>query len=66
MLQNNGENYTEKASNMYSSFNITEVIKSTGVEWETCNTHGEMNDEYKIFVKKPQGTRPFGRPELRG
>jgi hypothetical protein len=27
-----------------------------------CSTHGEVRDAYKIFVRKPEGKRPLGRP----
>jgi len=26
---------------------------------------GEMRGVYRVFVKKPEGKRPFGRPRLR-
>jgi hypothetical protein len=27
-----------------------------------CNTHGRVRNVYKIFVRKPEGTRPIRRP----
>jgi hypothetical protein len=30
-----------------------------------CGTHREMRNAYKIFVGKPKGNRPLGRPKRR-
>jgi hypothetical protein len=27
-----------------------------------CSTYGKMKDAYKIFVGKPEGKRPLGKP----
>jgi hypothetical protein len=30
-----------------------------------CSTHGEERNAYRIFVGKPEGKRPLGRPRRR-
>jgi hypothetical protein len=30
-----------------------------------CRTHGEERDAYKIFVGKPEGKKPLGRPRYK-
>jgi hypothetical protein len=29
---------------------------------ETCGTHGEGRDIYRVLVARPEGKRPLGRP----
>jgi hypothetical protein len=42
------------------------MIISKQVEWTAHVTiHGEMRNVYKIFVGKPEGKRPLGRPRYR-
>jgi hypothetical protein len=31
----------------------------------TCNTNGEKMNAYRIFLGKPEGKRPLGRPRHR-
>jgi hypothetical protein len=31
----------------------------------SCSTHGEKMNSYRIWVRKPEGKRPLGRPRLR-
>jgi hypothetical protein len=31
----------------------------------TCSTHGVKRNAYRIFVGKPEGKRPLGRPRRR-
>jgi hypothetical protein len=30
-----------------------------------CNTNGEKKNAYRLFVGKPEGKRPLGRPRRR-
>jgi hypothetical protein len=32
---------------------------------ESCSTFGEKRTAYRLFVGKPEGKRPLGRPRLR-
>jgi hypothetical protein len=58
--------HNEELKNLYSSPNIIRVIKS-----RTMRTAGrvermeEMRNAYKVFVGKPEGKRPLGRPRSR-
>ena len=58
--------YNEKLHDLYSSLNILRLIKSRRMSW---TVHVESMDErrgaYRVFVGKPQGTRPLGRPRRR-
>jgi hypothetical protein len=31
----------------------------------TCSTNGEKRNAYRVFVGKPEGKRPLGRPRRR-
>jgi hypothetical protein len=31
----------------------------------TCSTYGERRGAYRIFVGKPEGRRPLGRPRFK-
>jgi len=31
-----------------------------------CSTYGERRGVYRVFVGKPEGKRPLGRPKRRG
>jgi hypothetical protein len=37
------------------------------MDWmdETCSTNGDNRNAYRIFVGKPEGKRPLGRPRSR-
>ena len=51
---------------LYSSPNIVQMIKSTGVRWTSHIAHmGERRGVYRVLVGKPEGKRPLGRPRLR-
>jgi len=39
-------------------------IKKTGIG-EACSTYGGEGDACRIFVGKPEGKRPLGRPRCR-
>jgi hypothetical protein len=58
--------HNEKLHNLYSSPNITLVIKSRTVRWQVhvaCT--GERRDAYRVLVGKSEGKRPLGRPRWR-
>jgi len=53
----------EELNDLYSSPNIVRVIKSRRMRWaghmaRVCERRGV----YRIFVGKPEGKRPLGRP----
>jgi hypothetical protein len=51
---------------MYSSSNIVRVIKSRRVRWVGHVARmGEGRDVYRIFIARPEGKRPLGRPRRR-
>jgi hypothetical protein len=45
-----------------SSYVVSDQIKGNEMGG-TCNTHGKMRNAYKIFIGKPEGKRPRGRPK---
>jgi len=55
--------HNEKLYNLYASSNIIRVIKSGRIRWTGHVARmGEMRNVYNIFVGKPEGKRPLGRP----
>jgi hypothetical protein len=57
--------HTEELNNLYASTNIR-VFKSRGIKLAGKAARiGEMRNEYKISVEKPEGKRPLGRPRRR-
>jgi hypothetical protein len=49
--------------NLYSSPNIIRVIKSRRMRWAGYVARmGEKRGAYRIFVGRPEGRRPLGRP----
>jgi hypothetical protein len=49
--------------NLYSSPNITRVIKSRRMRWAGKVARiGEKRDAYRILVRRPEGRRPLGKP----
>ena len=51
---------------LYSSPNITRVIKSGRMRWaDYVARMGEMRDIYRDLVGKPERKRPLGRPRRR-
>ena len=52
--------------NLYSSPNIVRVIKSRRMRWAGHVARmGEGRGVYRVFVGKPEGRRPLGRPRRR-
>jgi len=51
---------------VYSSPNIVRVIKSTRMRWAGHVARmGEGRGAYRVFVGKPEGKRPLGKPRRR-
>jgi hypothetical protein len=58
--------HNEALNNLYSSPNITRVIKSRRMRWVghvACM--GEKRDAYRILVGRPEGRQPLERPTCR-
>jgi hypothetical protein len=56
----------EELNDLYSSPNIVLVIKSRRMRWVGQVMHKvEGRGVYRIFVGKPEGKRPMGRPKHR-
>jgi hypothetical protein len=58
--------HNEELNDLYSSPNIFRVIKSRRMRWAghvACM--GEGRGAYRIFVGRPEGRRPLGRPRCR-
>jgi hypothetical protein len=50
-------------NDLYSSPNIIRVIKSRRMSWaEHVACMGEKRGAYRVFVVRPEGRRPLGRP----
>jgi hypothetical protein len=58
--------HNEELHNLYSSPSIIRIIKSKRMRW-TGNVArmGEKRNVYRLFVGKPEGKRPLGRPRRR-
>jgi hypothetical protein len=51
---------------LYSSPNIIKIIKSRRMRWTGhIERRGDKRNAYRIFVVKPEGKRPLGRPRRR-
>ena len=58
--------HKEELNDLYSSSNIVRVIKSTRMKWAGHVTRmGEERVVYRVFLGKPEGRRPMGRPRRR-
>ena len=58
--------HKEELNDLYSSPNIVRVIKSRRMRWSGhVALMGEERGVYRVFVGKPEGKRPLGRPRLR-
>jgi hypothetical protein len=59
--------YNEELSDLYSSPNIAQMIKSRRTRWAGHVARmGIRRDIYRILMGKPEGNRPTVRPRLRG
>jgi hypothetical protein len=55
--------HNEELRNLYSSPSIIRIIKSRRVRWAGHVARmGEKRNAYRLFVGKPEGKRPLGRP----
>jgi hypothetical protein len=58
--------HNNELHNLYSSLNIVKVIKSRRIRWVGCMAHmREGRNVYRVFVGRPEGRRPLGRPRHR-
>jgi len=58
--------HNEGLNGLYSSPNIVRVIKSRRKRWAGHLARmGEERGVYRVFVGKPEGKRPIGRPRRR-
>jgi hypothetical protein len=57
--------HNEELYVVYSSPNIIRVIKSRKLRWEGHVARMGARSACRIFVEKPDGMRPFGRPRPR-
>jgi hypothetical protein len=58
--------HNDELHSLYSSPNIVRVIKSRGMRWAGHVARmGEGKGVYMVFVGRPEGKRPLGRPRRR-
>ena len=58
--------HNEELNDLYSLPNIERVIKSRRMKWAWHVARmGEDRGVYKVFLGKPEGKRPLGRPRRR-
>jgi hypothetical protein len=58
--------HNDELHNLYSSPNIIRMIESRRMRWAGHVARmGETRNAYRIFVRKPEGKRPLGRPRRR-
>ena len=58
--------HNEELNDLYSSPNITRVMKLRRMKWAGHVAHmGEERGAYRVLVWKPEGKRPLGRPRRR-
>ena len=58
--------HNEELNDLYSSPNIVWVIKLRRMRWAGHVARmGEPREVYRVFMGKPEGRRPRGRPRLR-
>jgi hypothetical protein len=58
--------HNEKVHDLYPSPNVIRIIKSRKMRWARHVARmEEKNIEYMLFVEKPEGKRPLGRPRRR-
>jgi hypothetical protein len=58
--------HIEELHNLYSSPNIIRMIKARRMRWaEHVARMWAKRNAYRIFVGKPEGKRPLGRPSCR-
>jgi hypothetical protein len=58
--------HNEELHNLYTSPSIIRIIKSKRMRWAGHVARmGEKRNVYSLFVGKPEGKRPLGRPRRR-
>jgi hypothetical protein len=58
--------HNEELHNLYSSPSIIRIIKSRRKRWAGHVAQmGEKRNVYRLFLGKPEGKRPLGRPRRR-
>jgi hypothetical protein len=58
--------HNEELHDLYSSPSIIIIIKSRRMRWAgNVARKGEKRNAYALFLGKPEGKRPLGRPRLR-
>jgi hypothetical protein len=58
--------YNDELHSLYSSQNIVRVIKSRSMRWAgRVARMGEGTGVHRVFVGRPEGKRPLGRPRRR-
>jgi hypothetical protein len=58
--------HNEELHNLYSSPSIIRMIESRRMKWTGHVARmGEKRNAYRIFLGKPEGKRPLGRPRCR-
>jgi hypothetical protein len=58
--------HNEELCDLYSSPSIIRIIKSGRMRWAGHVARmGEKRNAYRLFVGKPEGKRPLGRPRHR-
>jgi hypothetical protein len=58
--------HNEELQVFYSSPIIIRIIKSRRMKWAGHVARmGEKRNAYRLFVRKPEGKRPIGRPRRR-
>jgi hypothetical protein len=58
--------HNEELNDLYSSPNIFRMIKSRKMGWAGYVAGmGKRRGVYRVWVGKPKGKRPLGRPSLR-
>jgi hypothetical protein len=58
--------HNEELRDLYSSPSIIRIIKSRRMRWAGHVARmGEKRNAYRLFLGKPEGKRPLGRPRRR-
>ena len=58
--------HNEELNDLYCSPNTFRVVTSRRIRWAGHVARiGEMRGVYRVFVGKPEGKRPLGRPKRR-
>ena len=59
--------HNEELRDFYSLLNIVRVVKSRRIRWEGHVARmGEGTGVHRVLVRKPEGKRPLGAPDING